>query len=75
MHLAADLCSRLNNKYYEFSAENLSAAVTTVKHETALVYEDIIHFEKDKETLQPILNLTLTLFLIFTLTLTNYMSL
>ena len=50
-HLAADLCSRLNNKCHESSAGNLNVAVTTVKREMALVYKDIIQFTNDKETL------------------------
>ena len=50
-HLATDLCSRLNNKY-DFSARNLNAAVTTVKREMALVYEDVTLFTRHKETLQ-----------------------
>ena len=51
MHLAADLCSRLHNKCYAFSAGNLNAAVTTVKREMSLVYKDIIQFTKDNETI------------------------
>ena len=51
MHLAADLCSRLHNKCYAFSAGNLKAAVTTFKREMALVYKYIIQFTEDNETI------------------------
>ena len=72
-YLTAKLCSRFNYKYYQFSAGNLNAAMTTEKLKNmALVYEDV-QFAKDKETLWPIL--TVTLILTLALTLTKYMSL
>ena len=47
-HLAADFCSRFNNRQYKFSAGNLNEVVTTVKSEMTLVYEDTIRFTKDE---------------------------
>ena len=48
--MAADLCNRLKNKYYKFSAGNLNAAVTIVKREMVLVSEDIIQFTEDRNS-------------------------